>query len=108
MISRPEKWKGLSGRVTEHLEGLEQASQVYICGNGDMVKTVKEMMKPKELKNRICILNSLLPYENSLIVLSDALPLQLCPAAPVEENTQPYSNGIINFQSVTLKTILIV
>ena len=48
-VSRPtEKWKGLSGRVTEHLEPLDiKDCEVYICGNGDMVKTVKEMMEAK-------------------------------------------------------------
>ncbi len=47
-ISRPsETWAGLSGRVTDHLQGFEtsealQNLQVYICGNGDMVKSVKD------------------------------------------------------------------
>lgn len=48
-LSQPtEGWTGLKGRVTDHLEGLDYANiQVYICGNGDMVKGVKEMMQEK-------------------------------------------------------------
>jgi NAD(P)H-flavin reductase len=47
-VSRPsENWTGLSGRVTDHLEGFEasevlNALDVYICGNGEMVKSVKD------------------------------------------------------------------
>ncbi len=44
----PEAWEGLRGRVTDHLQLLDAASsQVYICGNGDMVKSVKTMMDEK-------------------------------------------------------------
>ena len=48
-ISRPtEKWTGFSGRITEHFEDLNAENiQGYICGNGDMVKSVKEMMEAK-------------------------------------------------------------
>lgn len=44
----PEGWTGLKGRVTDHLNELDYANtQVYICGNGDMVKGVKDMMQEK-------------------------------------------------------------
>lgn len=48
-LSRPpEGWTGLSGRVTDHLKDIDaQNSQVFICGNGDMVKSVKELMEQK-------------------------------------------------------------
>lgn len=45
-VSRPgESWQGSKGRVTEYLEKEKwdpSQTDVYICGNGDMVKTVKE------------------------------------------------------------------
>ncbi len=44
----PEDWVGLKGRVTDHLKDMNLAdAQVYICGNGDMVKGVKTMMDEK-------------------------------------------------------------
>lgn len=44
----PEGWTGLQGRVTDHLNELDYANvQVYICGNGDMVKGVKDFMQEK-------------------------------------------------------------
>lgn len=48
-VSQPsETWTGEKGRVTEHLNGFDwQNVQVYICGNGDMVKTVKTFMDEK-------------------------------------------------------------
>jgi len=48
-VSQPtESWDGLTGRVTEHFDGLDFANvQVYICGNGDMVKSVKLLMDEK-------------------------------------------------------------
>jgi NAD(P)H-flavin reductase len=45
-----EDWTGLHGRVTDHLEEATANPsnlQVYICGNGDMVKTVKTLMEEK-------------------------------------------------------------
>ena len=46
-----QDWKGagrLQGRVTDHLNELDYANvQVYICGNGDMVKGVKDFMQEK-------------------------------------------------------------
>lgn len=47
-----ESWTGLRGRVTEHLENLEidgPATEIYICGNGDMVKGVKTLMEGKSI-----------------------------------------------------------
>lgn len=42
----PDGWTGLRGRVTEHLTDFDPAAvQVYICGNGDMVKAVKEQVE---------------------------------------------------------------
>lgn len=48
-LSQPsEEWRGLKGRVTDHLQDKNLAdTQVYICGNGDMVKSVKTMMDEK-------------------------------------------------------------
>jgi ferredoxin-NADP reductase len=48
-LSQPsEEWTGEKGRVTDHLEGFDwQNVQVYICGNGDMVKAVKGFMDEK-------------------------------------------------------------
>ena len=50
-VSRPtENWSGLRGRVTEHLEHAHldpQNTHVYICGNGEMVKSVKEFLEAK-------------------------------------------------------------
>lgn len=47
-LSRPEAgWKGLKGRVTAHLDDaiLDPANtSIYLCGNGDMIKEVREMM----------------------------------------------------------------
>ncbi len=45
-LSQPsDAWTGLRGRVTDHLKDLNfHRIQVYICGNGDMVKAVKEQM----------------------------------------------------------------
>jgi ferredoxin-NADP reductase len=49
MLSQPgETWTGLSGRVTDFLKELMvENRQIYICGNGDMVKTVKTLMQEK-------------------------------------------------------------
>lgn len=47
-LSRPEPgWKGLKGRVTAHLDDavLDTANtSIYLCGNGDMIKDVRNMM----------------------------------------------------------------
>lgn len=46
----PETWSGAKGRVTEYLDSIDvSSSQVYICGNGDMVKSVKEVLDAKGL-----------------------------------------------------------
>jgi Na+-transporting NADH:ubiquinone oxidoreductase subunit F len=43
-LSRPtENWTGLKGYVTDHLQLPEPGSaEIYICGNGQMVKDVKD------------------------------------------------------------------
>lgn len=48
-LSQPtESWTGLKGRVTDQLTDLDCTKvQGYICGNGDMVKTVKTSMQEK-------------------------------------------------------------
>ena len=48
-LSQPgDAWTGLTGRVTDFLNELDYAAiQVYICGNGDMVKGVKDFMQEK-------------------------------------------------------------
>lgn len=48
-LSQPgDSWTGDKGRVTDHLDDFDwQNVQVYICGNGDMVKTVKMLMDEK-------------------------------------------------------------
>lgn len=45
-LSQPlETWTGEKGRVTEHIQRLPVENiQVYICGNGDMVKSVKDLL----------------------------------------------------------------
>lgn len=44
----PDGWTGLKGRVTDFLNDLDYGNiQVYICGNGDMVKGVKDFMQEK-------------------------------------------------------------
>jgi ferredoxin-NADP reductase len=52
-LSRPEKdWNGERGRVTAHLADLDfdtECTDVFICGNGMMVKEVKGMMEEKGL-----------------------------------------------------------
>lgn len=54
-ISRPtQSWKGLVGRVTSHLQGLELTSlalttEFYICGNMEMVKDVRALL----IKNNV-------------------------------------------------------
>ncbi len=43
-------WKGLSGRVTEHIEKEDlftKSTQFYICGNPAMIKSVREMLTAK-------------------------------------------------------------
>ena len=40
-VSRPsDSWTGKSGRVTDHLSCVTPESEVYICGNPDMVESV--------------------------------------------------------------------
>lgn len=44
-ISRPEEtWTGVRGRVTEHLPIDTSDLHAFLCGNADMVKTVREML----------------------------------------------------------------
>lgn len=42
-------WKGLKGRVTEHIEklDLQRPTEFYICGNPAMIKSVREMLVGK-------------------------------------------------------------
>lgn len=48
-LSQPgDSWAGEKGRVTDHLHGFDwQNVQIYICGNGDMVKSVRDTMLEK-------------------------------------------------------------
>lgn len=48
-LSQPsESWSGARGRVTEHLSDFDpQKVQFYICGNGDMVKAVRDSLLEK-------------------------------------------------------------
>ncbi len=47
-LSKPEPgWKGLKGRVTPHLEEAPFDTGntiIYLCGNGEMIKDVRELM----------------------------------------------------------------
>jgi ferredoxin-NADP reductase len=44
-LSRPSTdWKGLQGRVTEHLQDHPKDHGFYICGNGGMVKDVRTLL----------------------------------------------------------------
>lgn len=57
-LSQPtETWTGDTGRVTEYLEKLSfENSTVYICGNGDMVKSVKDLLDAKGVaREDICL-----------------------------------------------------
>jgi ferredoxin-NADP reductase len=57
-LSQPtESWTGDKGRVTEHLSGLNFGnSTVYICGNGDMVKSVRDLLLDRGVaKEDICL-----------------------------------------------------
>ena len=48
VLSQPdESWKGLQGRVTDHLESLNLApeSETYICGNETMIQAVSEKLE---------------------------------------------------------------
>lgn len=49
--SKPDKnWKGLVGRVTEHLEEIiksPDSKDIYICGPKEMVKNTKEILLTK-------------------------------------------------------------
>lgn len=53
----PEDWMGDKGRVTEYLQDLSfENSTVYICGNGDMVKSVKDLLDAKGVaREDICL-----------------------------------------------------
>lgn len=45
-----EAWAGARGRVSEYLNSIDVENlQVYICGNGDMVKNVKDILESKGL-----------------------------------------------------------
>lgn len=45
-VSRPsDSWTGKSGRVTDHLSCVTPESEVYICGNPDMVESVVKAME---------------------------------------------------------------
>ncbi len=44
-LSQPgAKWKGAAGRVTDHLGIVTPQSEVYVCGNPDMVESVKKAL----------------------------------------------------------------
>lgn len=49
VISRPTpSWKGLKGYVQNHIEPLDyvgRSTTFYLCGNGAMIKDVKELLK---------------------------------------------------------------
>lgn len=50
-LSQPdETWEGEKGRVTDHFEKMDldaTKTQIYICGNGQMVKDIKAMADAK-------------------------------------------------------------
>ncbi len=57
-LSQPtDSWTGDKGRVTEHLKNLDFTnSTIYICGNGDMVKSVKDLLDSKGVaREDICL-----------------------------------------------------
>lgn len=55
-LSRPEdSWEGEEGRVTDHFEKMEldpENTDVYICGNGNMVIDIKKMAEAKGLDKK--------------------------------------------------------
>ena len=61
-LSRPkgtghDAWQGFKGRVTDYLKSMDwdhSKSHYYLCGNGDMIKEVKEFLTEKGVdKDRI-------------------------------------------------------
>lgn len=45
-VSRPsDSWTGKSGRVTDHLHLVPPESEVYVCGNPDMVESVTKALE---------------------------------------------------------------
>lgn len=45
-VSQPQslEWRGLKGRVTDHLDNHSNGHQFFICGNPDMVKDVRNIL----------------------------------------------------------------
>ncbi|MFQ5597687.1 MAG: FAD-binding oxidoreductase [Nitrospiria bacterium] len=52
-LSQPSsEWRGLRGRVTEHISKnivLNQGEEAYLCGNGTMIREVRAMLLEKGL-----------------------------------------------------------
>lgn len=45
-VSRPsDSWTGKSGRVTDHLSCVTPESEIYVCGNSDMVESVLKTLE---------------------------------------------------------------
>ena len=44
-VSRPsESWGGPTGRVTDHLDAVPPEAEAYVCGNPEMVESVREAL----------------------------------------------------------------
>lgn len=47
-VSRPsDAWKGKTGRVTEHLSEIPKDAEAYVCGNPEMVNSVRAALEKK-------------------------------------------------------------
>ncbi|MFB6182389.1 MAG: ferredoxin--NADP reductase [Candidatus Magasanikbacteria bacterium] len=47
-LSQPsQRWNGLEGRITDHLNKLDQDSEFYVCGNRDMIQDVMNSVDAK-------------------------------------------------------------
>lgn len=58
-VSKPWKnYTGKTGRVTDYLDEIENESEFYICGNPNMVESVKEKLKEKWVKDENVIFES--------------------------------------------------
>ncbi|MDH3324649.1 MAG: FAD-dependent oxidoreductase [Candidatus Peregrinibacteria bacterium] len=54
-LSQPSnKWKGNIGRVTKHIEKetFPKNAQFFICGNGNMIKAVREILEKKGVSTK--------------------------------------------------------
>lgn len=49
---QPHKWKGLAGRVTDHLAPHQVSHHYFLCGSVDMVKDVREILLKHDIEGK--------------------------------------------------------